>query len=88
MNTIAIFIINHPLFGVYLYFQIGMIAALIVSIIAHIEGENTNDSDFMELYITCIIFWPILFLITIPCIIFEAIDLIGKAVADVIKRDE
>jgi hypothetical protein len=88
MNVIFNWICQHPWFFTYLYFQIGIIAAIIASIVAHIEGENTDDSDFMELCITCIIFWPILFLITILCIIFKGIDLIGETVVNVIERDE
>jgi hypothetical protein len=88
MNVIFNWICQHPWFFTYLYFQIGIIAAIIASVVAHIEGENTDDSDFMGLYTTCIIFWPILSLIAILCIIFESISLIGEAVANVIERDQ
>lgn len=81
-------ICQHSWFSTYLYFQIGTIAAIIASIVAHIEDENTDDSDFIELYIYCIIFWPIVFLMGILCIISKVIGLIGEAVVNVIKKDE
>ena len=90
MQKIAIFIINHPLFGVYLYFQIGIICAIIYSIVAHVSHQvNSNSEDeFFGFTIALIVFWPFLLLFIIPICLLSFIKIIGETVADVIERDK
>lgn len=89
MHTIVVFITNHPLFSIYLYFQIGIICAIIYSITVHIDHQvDSDDDDFFGFVYLFILFWPFLMIFVIPAYLLTAIKVIGETVADVIKRDE
>ena len=89
IEVFIIFIINHPLFGIYLYFQIGIICAVIYSIIAHVDHQvNSDDEEFFGFVISFIVFWPILLVFVIPLCLLAFIKIIGETAADVIKRDK
>ena len=88
MHTIAVFITNHPLFGVYLYFQIGIICAVIYSIVAHVSNQVDSEDEFFGFVIALIVFWPFLLLFIIPICLLSFIKIIGETVADVIERDK
>ena len=90
MNTIIVFITNHPLFGVYLYFQIGIICAVIYSIIAHVNHDVDIDSEdtFLGFIISLILFWPFIVAFLAPVCLVAFIAIIGETVADVIERNK
>lgn len=90
MHTIVVFIGNHPLLCIFSYFQIGIICAVIYSIIAHIYHltDIDNDNEFFGLVISFIFLWPILLVFVIPVCILSFIKIIGETVANLIKGDE
>ena len=90
LHTIGVFITNHPLFGVYLYFQIGIICAIIYSIMVHIDHpvDDDDDEEFLGFVISFILFWPFLLIFVIPVCLLAFIKIIGETVADVIERNK
>jgi len=89
LHAIGVYIINHPLFGVYLYFQIGIICAIIYSIMVHIDHHvDSDDEEFLGFVISFILFWPFLLIFVIPVCLLAFIAIIGETVADVIERNK
>ena len=88
IEVFMIYIINHPLFGIYLYFQIGIICAVIYSIIAHVNHDIDSEDTFLGFIVSLILFWPFVLAFLAPICLVAFIAIIGETVADVIERNK
>lgn len=81
-------IVYHPFLAAGLYFHIGIIFAIIYSIVVHVNHQVGSDDEFLGFVISFILFWPFLMIFVIPACIFSFVKVIGEIVADILERDE